>query len=196
MKLQEGSAYKNHFRGTFGSIVLKDQPRRGNLKETSKINNLQDRKQEDGTARTNNQTSKRQRHRLRGHLGKPRPERQSLRGRLGLRGRAFVDALASLGDILEDGLCRNARGRAFADILENPGLRGKAFVDALASLGDTLKDGFCRKKQNLRGHPEKQKPERQSLRGRLGKPWRHFGRWAALERLRQSLRGHLGKHRP
>ena len=59
----------------------------------------------------------------------------------GLRGRAFVDALASLGDTLGDGLRRTAWGRAFVDILENPGLRGRAFVDALASLGDTLEDG-------------------------------------------------------
>ena len=58
-----------------------------------------------------------------------------------LKGRAFVDALASFGDTLEDGLCLNARGRAFVDILENPGLRGRAFVDTLASLGDTVRDG-------------------------------------------------------
>ena len=36
-------------------------------------NNLQDRKQEDGTARTNIQTSERLRQSLHGHLGKPRP---------------------------------------------------------------------------------------------------------------------------
>ena len=63
-----------------------------------------------------------------------------------LRGRAFVDAKA-LGAEPSWMPCRNARGRAFADILENPSLRGKAFVDALArgrafvdavaSLGDT-----------------------------------------------------------
>ena len=62
----------------------------------------------------------------------------------GLRGRAFVDAVASFGDTLEDGLCLNARGRAFVDILENPGLGGRAFVDALASLGNKLGDGPTR----------------------------------------------------
>ena len=36
---------------------------------------------------------------------------------------------------------QNDRGRAFVDILENPGLRGRAFVDALASLGDSLGHG-------------------------------------------------------
>ena len=73
MKLQEGAAYKNHLRGTFESIVLKDLPRQGKLKEAPKRNNLQDRKQEDGTARRSNETSERLRQSVRGHLGKPTP---------------------------------------------------------------------------------------------------------------------------
>ena len=57
------------------------------------------------------------------------------------------------------------------------------------STGDTLR-------QSLRAHHGKPRPERQSLRGRLGKPWRHVGRWATSEHQRQSLRGHLAKPRP
>ena len=73
MKLQEGAAYRNHLRGTFEEIVLKDLLSQGKLKEASKRNNLQDRKQEDGAARKNNQTSERLRQSLRGRLGKPKP---------------------------------------------------------------------------------------------------------------------------
>ena len=84
----------------------------------------------------------------RGKASQCRKARETLGGRAfvhimenpGLRGRAFVDALASLGDMLEDGPRRNTRGRAFVDILQNPSLRGRAFVDALASLGAILEN--------------------------------------------------------
>ena len=112
--------------------------------------------------------SERLRQSLRGHAGKPRPQRQSLRGR---RGRTRV----SRGAIAEKHDCRS-----------EPTWEGEPVQE---STGDTLR-------QSLRAHHGKPRPERQSLRGRLGKPWRHVGRWATSEHQRQSLRGHLAKPKP
>ena len=61
-----------------------------------------------------------------------------------LRGRAFVDALASLGDTLEDGLCANACSKALLDILDNASIEGRAFVDALECLDKISEAGVCR----------------------------------------------------